>query len=373
MSGAGQSSGTMTDAQRKWTMAFLGRGDGAAPATTTGADDTGADQTSGGGGKPATQVVPASLPQGATASGMKDEDIAAAIMDKQAAILVGWETALHVFETTMNSAADAEATPDFQKAIVTYFADKLMGEMIKKTPGGAELAAFAGAIAGEAKRAATAGASAKLRDFIVQYAKTIGSLHQSVLSQRQGFISAVRARREAAEPQPGGKKKGKWTTSAPTKTDDDYAMMRMELMDTLDQVDARLKGATPEALFRTLSEEWVRHGTVVGGMGVKFQAVVVIRIDPGYQVMDAHIQGAGGQKLAEQMLKDNPDGVDVWGLKTQRVVKMMEKNGWWSAIVTVDANNADKSTGSIIEGKTGEVYKVLMSKGLPKTKKLTGD
>jgi hypothetical protein len=248
--------------------------------------------------------------------------------------------------------------------------------MIEHTPGASELDALVKALGSEVTRAKTAGASAKLRDFVVQHAQAIGKLEQATLSQRQGFISAVRARREAAEaPQPAksGRKKGKWTTAQPTKQDDDYAMMRMALLDTLQRVDATLKTATSEALLRVLTAEWVRHATVAGGMGTRFPAVVVIRLNKDYSILDAHIQGPGGQKLAEQLLKDSPDGVDVFHLQAPRRILLMADNGWPSAILSLDANNRDISTGSFAEGDTDSLRRVVMSKGLPPTKKLTGD
>src|SRR5207248_3612588 len=132
-------------------------------------------------------------------------------MDKQAAIIVGWQTALQVFDKTMTSSADDEATPQFQKVVVDYFADKLMGEMMKRAPGSAEVIGLLQALDGEYKRAAAAGASATLRDFINQHARAIGKLYQKTLDERQPFISAVRAKREAVEaPRPvkGGSKGG---------------------------------------------------------------------------------------------------------------------------------------------------------------------
>jgi hypothetical protein len=314
---------------------------------------------------------PVDVGQGMPAVQMKDEDIAAAIMDKQVAILVGWQTALQVFDKTMTSSADAEATPDYQKTVLGYFANKLMGAMIKHTPGASELDAVVKSLEGEYKRAAAAGASATLRDFVVQHAKAIGKLHQMVLTQRQGFISAVRARREAVEAQP--RKSGKNGMVEPTRIDDDYAMMRMALLETLESVERVLGNATAEKLFQVLSEEWVRHATVAGGMGTRFKAVVVIRLNPDYSVKDAHIQGSGGQKLAEQLLKDSPDGVDVFRLQTTRRILLLADNGWPKITLTLDASNADISTGSYAEGDTGSLRRYVMSKGLAKTKKIAGD
>jgi len=322
----------------------------------------------------ATQQPLAQVPS-APAATMRDEDIAASIMDKQVAILIGWQTALQVFDKTMTSSADAEATPDFQKTVTGFFADKLVGALINHTPGASEVDAVVKALDGEIKRASAAGASAKLRDFVVQHAQAIGRLQQAALAQRQGFISAVQQRREAAEaPRPtSGRRGGKPGVVEPTQADNDYAMMRMALMDMLEQVDAQLKVSTPEALFRTLSEEWVRHSTVAGGMGTRFAATVVIRLNPDYSVKDAHIRGSGGQKLAEQLLKDSPNGVDVFNLKAPRTILLMADNGWPAVTLSLDANNRDISTGSFGEGNTDALRRRIMATGLPPTKNLTGD
>jgi hypothetical protein len=378
----------LTTEQRSWLSTLLNTevGSGAPPVLGKGAPGApqkasgsaaarpaqGAEPTGGGPGdfEPAT-----SMPSAPPANEMKDEDIAAAIMDRQAAILAGWNTALLVFDKTMTSSADAEATPNFQKVVIGYFSDKIMGAIIKRAPGASELEAVAKALDGEIKRAAAASASATLRDFVVQHAQAIGALQQAVLSQRQGFISAVRAKREAVEaPQSSsGSKKGKWAAKPSTKADDDYAMMRMALLDTLAKVDSTLKVSTSQALFRVLSEEWVRSVKVSIGMGVKVNAVVVIRLNKDYSILDAHIQGAGGQKLAEQLLKDSPDGVDVFHLQAPRRILLMADNGWPSVTLSLDANNRDTSTGSFGEGDTDSLRRYVMSKGLPPTKKLTGD
>lgn len=304
---------------------------------------------------------------------MNDEEIAAAIMDKQAAILEGWATALLIFDKTMTSSSDAEATPDFQKVVVGYFSEKLMGSLMSATPVSSELNAMIKGLSGEYDRAKAAGASATLRDFVNQHWQAIGRLKQATLNQRESFVAAVRKRREAYESKPGKPGRKGTATVDDSKEGSDYGMMRMELMDTLEKVDKVLSRSTSETLFRVLSEEWTRHQTVAGGMGTRFPAVVIIRLNPNYTVKNAHIQGAGGQKLAEQMLKDSPGGVDVFHLKAPRRIMLYADNGWPSAILSLDADNRDISTGSIAEGDTDSLKKYVMTKGLQTTTHITGD
>lgn len=307
-------------------------------------------------------ALPSDLPPVAV-TGMKDEEIAAAIMDKQLAILEGWETALQVFDKTMTSSADAEAKPDFQGAIVKHFGEKLMGALVSHAPGASELDAMVKSLEGEIARASAAGGSAKLRDFVVGHAQQIGKLQQATLSKRQAFLSAVRARREKVE------------SRGSTQADADaYGMMRMALVDTHAAVERTLAGATPENLFKVLSEQWMRSATTTGGLGYKFPAWVIIRLNPDYSVKEAHIQGSGGQKIAEQLIKDSPNGmVDVFRLKAPRRILLLAKNGWPSATLSLDANNKDVSTGSFAEGNTDALKRWVMGKGSLLTNKITGD
>jgi hypothetical protein len=354
----------LTDKHHAW-VASLGIDTGRA---------TPAGSAPGGGNQAGTSPVP----QGASSANMHEEDIAAEIMDHQAAILEGWKTALIVFDKTMTSSADAETSPNFQKAVTSYLADKLMGKMLdkmKEVPFVGEAVAIAKTLAAEVERAKAASASAKLRDFIVGHAEAVGAVAQSLLTQRQPFVSAVRAKREEAEaPAPAhGHGRPKSGMVEATDAQNEAAMMRMALMDALDSVDEVLQRSTSQALFRELTEEWVRSGTVSGGMGTQFPATVIIRLNPDYSLMDAHIQGSGGQKLAEQLVKDFPEGVDLMTLKAPREIKLMAENGWPSAILDLDANNRDTSSGAYIAGDSSGLYRHIMSKGLPKAKKMTGD
>ena len=223
---------------------------------------------------------------------MKDEEIALEIMDDQAAILEGWATALEIFDKTMTSTSDAEARADFQKAVVDFFAGKLMGPIMSTTPATAEINAMVQGLGTEYARAKAAGASAKLRDFVNQHWQAIGALKQAMLKQRAPFAASVRKRREdhARTPLKGGPKGS------------DYATMHKELMAMLEGVKKVLDASTPNDLFRMLSEEWMGHQTVAGPLGIRSTAMVVIRLNPDHSVRDAHIEGEGGQKLAEQLL-----------------------------------------------------------------------
>jgi len=314
---------------------------------------------------------------------MPDEDIAAEIMDKQLKILDSWKSALKIFFTTMTSSADAEAKPNYQNAMISYVTDKLIGEMVKRAPGMSEINALAKAMEGEYKRAAAASASATLRDFVNQQERAVDSAGRAIVGQRNAFIAAVRTRRVAAgideRGQPagsakggkGGGKGGHVEVNPPQL--EAWSMMRMNLMDMLDAVNKVYADSTAEKLMKVLSEGWIAQGTTYAGMGQRVPAVIIIRLNPDRSLRNAHIEGSGGQKLAEELLKEFPEGVDVFGFNTRRRVVHYADNGWPQTTLELDANNRDLSRGALIEGDTGGLYKYVMSHRLPPTKELTGD
>ena len=152
----------LTTEQRSWLTILLNTevGSNSSPALGKGAPQKAngsaaapaAQGAEPAGGGPGGLEPDTPMPSAPPANEMKDEDIAAEIMDKQAAVLAGWSTALLVFDKTMTSSADAEATPNFQKVVIGYFSDKIMGAIIKRAPGASELEAVAKALEGRNPR-----------------------------------------------------------------------------------------------------------------------------------------------------------------------------------------------------------------------------
>jgi hypothetical protein len=104
-------------------------------------------------------------------------------------------------------------------------------------------------------------------------------------------------------------------------------------------------------------------------------ARVVIRINQNFGIIDAYIQGSGGQKIAEQLLKNSPAGVDVFALKVPRYIKYFDlrKNDWPAAMFGLDVSNNPQDIGSYAAGHWEPIYSRLMQSGLPLTTKLEGE
>ena len=314
------------------------------------------------------------------ASTMPDEVVAEDICNKQLAILKGWETALTVFATTMTSSADAEASPDLQGVVLKHVREKVVGELIKRTPMAAEVKGLADAIDGELQRASAAQASATLRDFVNRYTRMIGQLVQTTMDKKAGFVEAVRKRREAAGvdlPSSGGGraggKKPAGRVEVNPKSLEDWTAMRLALMDTLTALKATLAASSSEKLLRVLTETWIRQGTTGTSAGQPIAAVIIIRLNPDYSVKNAHLQASGGQKLAEELLKESPSGVDVYGLKARKRILHYDEHDVPQATLELDAANKDVTAPALQTPKYTELKKRVLGRGLPPTTTITGD
>ena len=380
--GAGK---VLTEEQLDWASAFLGQDvRSGLPADAPDAPTEGfapggeADQASSGapGGPPEAKlpVAPAKPDE------MDEEDLVAAILQNQKAILTGWDGALEIFQTFMTSASHMEASPNFQNVLVNFVPKELIGKVVAKAttqlPIMAQVVGLITALQDEASRAGAAGASAKLRDFYVAQKKYVTSLQQSLESQGQALISSVKNARKATEdslkvlPKPKGKGGG---TQAPTDAQNQfYGMLRMELLDLLAESKKVLASSNTNALFKVISGEWLNQSqATISGLGDKDPAWIHIRLDKNYATLDATFRGPGGQKIAEQMLKDAPGGVDVWNIKTKRVVAFLSRD--YPVQVTVDANNRDITPPAVRNKASEEQFKWLMANGVKPTKNVSGD
>jgi hypothetical protein len=287
-------------------------------------------------------------------------EMAQDIMGTQLAILEGWATALDNFDKVMTSDADAAGKANFQKVLYDYLEDKVVGELLKrsKLPGVGDAFALMNKMDGELKRAQAAKDSASLRNFYVMYRTAIGKLRQIILSTTADFVARVRKAEEDSETN--------------QQKADEYFMLRLELDNTLEALDYQLKQSSPETIYRLLTEQWLRDSTVrLDGVGVK-ASYVFIRLEADYSVRDAHIFGVGGQKLAEQLLRDTPGGIDVYSMKVPRFVHYFKEGARGaSTVLKVDERGFVDSRNS--DGNYRKLHSVLEQQGLRPTTKITGE
>jgi hypothetical protein len=153
----------------------------------------------------------------------------------------------------------------------------------------------------------------------------------------------------------------------------EYGMLRMWLVEHFQSVERRLAASDTSTLFTRLSEQWINASTIPIGMGLRSEAWAIIRLEPDFSVRNAHIQGAGGQKLAEQLLKNSPDGIDFLGLAVRRRIVHYAANGWPQDILQLDEKGRRDDMGNYVSGNPGAVQAWIRTHGLPRIKKVTGD
>jgi hypothetical protein len=301
---------------------------------------------------------------------LKDDAVLArGIVDGELAILRQWRDALLMFDKTMVSESDKAGKPDFQKAMSTFFYETVISSMLDITalPGlpkgvpqpGKTLYGLLQKLETEHKRAKAAQESARLRDFFNTRLADIAELDRHLALAKDDFeATATLVASKAMESDQAAS---------------DYGMLRMKLVDLFESVERRLNASDTSTLFNRLSEQWINASTVYAGMGQYVNAVVIIRLEEDYSLRNGHIQGGGGQKLAEQLLKNSPDGVDLWGLAVPRRVIRYAANGWPKDILQVDKNGKRQDTGAYAEGQPGRVWDWIQRNGIPKIKKVSGD
>ncbi len=305
------------------------------------------------------EPVEAAVPDVSVATGkkvapdrMNDEELAEGVLHKLHGILGAWKTALNNFYVVLVSSSDKETRPNLPGVLLDFLREEAIGEIIKYVPLQMGRAyKLLTSLGTEDKRAQAAQDSAKLRDFVVSHASAIGDMETAVENSWSDFKASVRltaeAMNEGEQPTATGKKgKGKWgveTSSPATKVFDDYSMMRMALLNTYEALDIQAGFATAANLFRLLSEEWIRGTMVKEGWDMR-HARIVIHLNKDYSVKDAHIEGAGGTKIAEQLVKDaathNLDGVDLYNMNVRKEVQYFgHDSGYPSAYVYLDEEN----------------------------------
>jgi hypothetical protein len=301
-------------------------------------------------------------------------EIANGIMNKQLSILQGWETALKDFDKVITSESDKAGNPKYANVLMDFLQDKVIGVItkpfkdepdptIKKSVSLiTDVFAIVNKLDAEMKRADAARASASIRDFFVVYNRAISEMVRHILSTRDDFVAKVRiAEDNAGKSQQQG---------------NDYGMLLMALESILTGLDYQNKQTTPQAVYRLLTEHWINDTSLrlgdkwIGYTGIK-NAFVFVRLEADYTVRDAELKVTGGQKIAEQLLKDSPGGIDPYSMKVPRHIDYFKEGSRGAnTVLHVDAN------GKIDQPNSAGAYKTLHEKlekdGLKPTTKLTG-
>lgn len=282
----------------------------------------------------------------AGADTFEDSELAAAVIDHEAEIMLQWKMALDSFNEVMESETSDKAKPDFASAMLKVFANKVLGDEAKAAKAGFVIDLLKGVLA-EAERAKAAQKSVAFRNFYTTHQTHVANARRDLIARRAGFVASVRTEAE------------RLLRNDP----DSYGMLRMELMDLHADSLARLQSATQEVLFEDLTAEWTSQSTYNVSWQVDESAEIRIRVrDADLSIIDVVINAPDGDKLVDH-LSGQPAGMDVWRMKAPKVLIFMDAAEHAVGYVRLDAGNRLANLPAEQDGKYKQRFQRVVDQG----------
>jgi hypothetical protein len=217
------------------------------------------------------------------------ENLIEDISESEKQIITAWSGALTQFQVVMNAHSDSEGVEDFVGALMKHVGDELISKIDDHVPGVSFAKDVVEGVNEEYERAREARSSAQLRDFLVRFTGDLTTAMNNHARAKADFKQMVE------------------TAYARASTDEkkQYHQALAAHMNSLDRDWANVNN-----VFLLISQEWIRNtmyekspGVVVGGITRK-PAFVVVSVNKDYTLRSAHLWCDGGQKIAEQLLKN---------------------------------------------------------------------
>lgn len=282
-------------------------------------------------------------PSPAAADAREEDELANGYVAYELGIIRQWQYALSAFDSVMHSETQKSANPDFAKAVLNVFEEKILGALA--TAAHAELVIGSlKAVVEEADRAKAASVSVALRDFYVRHLADLSEVDSRLTIAQEkmpGEVKATAARlRESGEA-------------------DQYLAFRTALIALHDDAQARHQRATLDQLFDLLSVEWMNQAV----SDPKFDAAIMIRVwERDLSVIDFTVEGPDGDKLQEH-LGAQRGGIDLWTLKVPRAIAYYESSNDFPGWVRLDKNNRLVNLPTEENRTYKQVYERLQSQG----------
>ena len=283
------------------------------------------------------------------------------IFNSEQQVLTAWSGALTQFQVVMNAHSDAEGVADFVGAVMKQVGDQVISKIAGQVPGVSYAKGVLDTVTKEYERAREARTSAQLRDFLVSLT---GALTNAMNDLGRGF-GDYKHMVEAAYERAGADEKKQYQGA---------------LADHLNSLDRYWTNVNN--VFLLICQEWIRNtmyaipsGWVQSGTSPA-PAWVTISINKDYTVRNVELFCYGGQKIAEQLLK-NSGGAGVsphaWPVP-RRLLYFVDSGSWPNAVVLLTADGRWEVQGSIAENSpVGSVVLAhIRQNGLGATTKVKG-
>ncbi|ABA58649.1 hypothetical protein Noc_2189 [Nitrosococcus oceani ATCC 19707] len=215
-------------------------------------------------------------------------ELAMEIYEAEYMMLEAWESALMQFGEVLKSASDAEGSAKFASVLKNYIEKQLLNTLAKRSKVVGHVEGILDALAAENARAEKARERAQLRDFIVQFARVLTKQKVKLRRAKTNYFALVRRRYEGM---PRTERKA----------------YKKQLVDYANHLDWKRENGwlTGSRMFKLLAFEWIRNTqkAFLSSWNVT-ESLVRVWVDASYIVKKAHINAPGGEKIAEQLLKD---------------------------------------------------------------------
>jgi hypothetical protein len=311
---------------------------------------------------PLGPVSPATVSPTAVPSEQKSVDtLIVDIFNSEQQVLTAWSGALTQFQVVMNAHSDAEGVADFVGAVMKHVGDQVISKIAGQVPGVSYAKGVLETVTKEYERAREARTSAQLRDFLVSFT---GALTNAMNDLGRGF----------------GDYKHLVETAYERAGTDEKKQYQKALADHLNSLDRYWTNVNN--VFLLICQEWIRNtmyaipaGWVQGGTSPA-PAWIVIRINKDYTVRGVELFCHGGQKIAEQLLK-NSGGAGLrphtW-LVPRRLLYFVDSSSYPNAYINLASDGRWARQGSLAENAdVGSVVLAHISQtGLEATTKVKG-
>jgi hypothetical protein len=248
--------------------------------------------------------------------------LAVGIFEAEYMTVEAWQWALNEFGVIMNAVSDAEGTVNFAGVLKKHITDKLLDTIAGAAPPGVVAATktvtgFLDALVAENQRAEQAREGAQLRDFIVRFSRRLNDAKVAMSATKDDYFHLVEK-------------------NYATGTEVDKSAYKKQLVEYLDRLDGMRQAGwlTGKRLFALLAFEWIRNTKKKWPQGFDaLPSVVQVWVDYADNVTKAFIMAPGGQKIAEQFLKDaDGAGLRPYEWPVRRIIMYYNKDKYQLAI-----------------------------------------
>ena len=301
-------------------------------------------------------VSPSQIPSAGIDNQLKNiSELALDIYEAEQDILKAWETGLTQFYVVMKSASDAEVSTNFRTILQKYIKTSLINTLTSTVPLGAGTHAvkFINTLNKEQTRIKKARDSASLRDFIIDFSNELRRYTKELRHKKADYFAQVRINYENMDK-------------------NEQASYKIELASLIRGLDKKRESGwlNVSDTFKKIAFAWIRYSKIKNsdikrGYHESFiQVWVNIRANRSLVIKRVKINAPGGQKIAEQLIKNSKnDGVRLYPYRWPvfRVMIFLRSSDFPYAVAYFSSNGNSVSSRAQRPGTARTLFKRMLA------------